>query len=196
MALKQHNFETVSNLKKKILSEEPHELYLSEHLNFTSDGVQMVRLGTQRLILKMDNSQILENFGEDQYGKWRARFSLDDKVSTELLKLYQYVQNKVTENWTPKYGKPVELKNPLVKGTMYVQLPTVWKNEQRELAHGTVEKLDAPGLFWDNLLEIGEIRSQNNMQPTKINVLVRMWARFEAEKIVAGFNFVLDGIAF
>lgn len=196
MALKQTNFETVNNLKKKVLSENAEELYVSEHLNFTADGVQMVRLGTQRLILSMDDSQILENFSEDQYGKWRARFSLSDKVTAELLKMYQYIKKKTDENWASKYARPVELKNPLVKGTMYVQLPVHYKNGQRELAHGTVEKLDGSNQFWSDLLEIPNVRANNNWQPSKVNVQVRMWARFEDEKIVSGFNFVLDGIAF
>jgi hypothetical protein len=183
-------------LSKTVLSENPQELYVSEHLNFTSPDVQMVKLGTQRLLMSMNESQILENFSEDQYGKWRARISVDDKTTNELRKLYEYIKKKGDENWTGKYGKPLELKNPLVKGTLYVQLPAKYVDGNRELAHGTVEKLDSEGMFWDNLLEIPEIRSKNNLQPSKLNVVVRLWARFEDEKIVSGFNFVLDGISF
>jgi hypothetical protein len=183
-------------LSKSILSENPEGLYIGEHLNFTTPDVQMVRLGTQRLIMTLTESEILENFSEDQYGKWRARISLDDKATSELKSLYDYVKMKAGEHWVGKYQKPLELKNPLVKGTLYVQLPARYVDGNRELAHGTVEKLDQYGMFWNNLMDIPEVRAKNNLQPSKLNVLVRLWARFEEEKIVAGFNFVLDGISF
>lgn len=160
------------------------------------NGVKMVPLGPNRAILKLTNPHIVNNWEQDQYGKWRANIGIyRTEEIEELRKLDADIKKHAAEHWRMK--KPLEFKAPDYKGNIYVQYPVYYHEGERKLAESIVEDLgDGKYDFWANLQAIIDARGKQNLQPKKMNVLVRMWVRETSEKYILGYNFVLDGISF
>lgn len=172
------------------------QILLPKILLTNDKGVKMVPLGPNRSILKLYNPKILVNWEQDSYGKWQAKIAMGNHEEVEELRLlHEDIKKHATEHW--RMNKPLEFKNPDWKGTLYVQYPVYYHEGERKLAESIVEDLsDGKYDFWVNLDAIIDARGKQNLQPRKMNLLVRMWVRESEDKYVLGYNFVLDGICF
>jgi hypothetical protein len=172
------------------------EILLPKLLLTNEKGVKMVPLGPNRSVMKLYSPKILVNWEEDKYGKWQAKVAIGNNEEVEeLRKLHEDVQEHAKMHWNMK--KPLEFKSPDYKGTFYVQYPVYYHEGERKLAQSIVEDLtDGEYDFWADLQAIIDARGKQNMQPSKMNVQIRLWVREEESKYVLGYNYVLDGISF